>query len=328
MAKTKQYTLYKLFFKNGFHIGEREGFFESSDFIIHSDTLFSAFINGFLLLYGKTETEEFLNKFLTSPLFLISSAFPFKENTYYFPIPKDQILIRRDLKDVDVKKIKKKKFVNKDLFQEFINGKDINSDDIINCIKDDEEDFFKRRIVPRVSLSRFSNHPLPEGGYFHFGEVWFKESCGLFFLVEFKNDEIEKIFDSVMNLLQHEGIGGDRTIGKGLFKYEKGKINLEIPENTEWVIILSIYFPKEEEIADLKEGFYEIIERRGYVFSPYIKTLKRDILRMFEPGSVFPSHKEGKIEEVAKTNCHPVYRYGLAMSLPYFKKEVENENRD
>ena len=319
-----KYIAYKLLFKSGLHIGEREEFYESSEKVIHSDAIFSAFVNGYNLLYGKDKTDELIRETLKNPPFIISSTFPFYnkegENYYFFPLPKDQIPVLQEEK-IDIKRLKKKEFVEKSIFEELIDGESINSLKILERLKINEE-FYKEIIIPRVSLSRFSNHPLSEGDYFHFGEIRFKKGAGLYFLVEFNQPEFENIFDTVMNLLQHEGIGGDRTIGKGLFKFEKEEISLKVPEDGEWHVTLSLYYPKEDEVEDLREGFYELIERRGYIFSPYSKTIKRDIVRMFVPGSVFPSKKEGKIEKVGEIlNQHSVYRYGLCFSLPYKRRK-------
>lgn len=63
---------YKLFFKSSIHLGERENFLESTDVIIHSDTLFSAFCNSYLLLYGEEKLNNLLSKFIEgSPPFIV-----------------------------------------------------------------------------------------------------------------------------------------------------------------------------------------------------------------------------------------------------------------
>lgn len=64
-----------------------------------------------------------------------------------------------------------------------------------------------------------------------------------------------------------EGIGGDRTCGKGLFRQpvflDFEPLHIAEPNAA---YSLSAYFPRPEEIAGLDESFYELEERKGYIF--------------------------------------------------------------
>lgn len=322
-----EYKLFKLNFVSPFHIGEKENFYETTEFVIHSDTLFSAFCHSYLLLYGEDKLKSLLEKFINnSPPFIISSTFPWWDTKIYFPIPLNQI--SRD------KKIKKILFVEKDGFEQILTGRSIT--EIINNgfatipdlkkEKDEDKKPYFTINVPRIGLNRITNHPGDR--FFHFGEVFYKENSGLFFLVYFKDNTIEKEFNTTLMFMSEEGIGGDRTVGKGLFEIaKKESITINIPENIDSKITLSLYYPKEEEIEDIKDGYYEILERRGYIYSPFTKSLRRKNVRMFKEGSVFNSQKEGKIVDVTPEifTIHKIYRYGLAFTLPC-KLEIENEN--
>ncbi|MGC8977608.1 MAG: type III-A CRISPR-associated RAMP protein Csm4 [Candidatus Ratteibacteria bacterium] len=325
----KTFKIFKLKFKSSFHTGERENIYEKTDFIIHSDTFFSAFCFNFLLLYGENELGGLLNKFKNgNPPFLISSLFPFRNEELYFPV-----LLNQMPKDKQMKKIL---YIEKNGFEKLLEGEKIeNLKDYKFIYKNGllagEKDYNNEKNKvwdilenPRVGLSRLSSHP--GESYFHFGEVFYKEDCGLFFLVEFKEKEIEKKFIPTLRLMQDEGIGGDRTVGKGHFEIngiEEIKINEPEGKNC---VILSLYYPTETEISDLKDGYYEIVERKGYIYSPYIKSLRRKSIKMFKEGSVFPGVKKGTLIDITPEifNKHKIYRYGFAF---YFKcKEVKNEN--
>lgn len=308
---------------SSFHIGEREGFWETTQVYIHSDTLFSAFCNSYLLLYGEAKLNELLNKFLDKPPFLISSAFPFWNDITFFPIPLNQIPELKDLKKIE--------FIEKDGFEKLINGAKI--DNIWQKYKtipyktsDGEiKKPYEIYTNPRIAIGRLSS--TPGENYFQFSEVFYENEAGLFFIVDFKED-IEKEFFAVIRLMCDEGIGGDRTVGKGHFKIKKiEEIKFEINENLKHQINLSLYLPQDDEIPDLKDGYYEIIERRGYIYSPYCKSLRKKSVRMFKEGSVFAKGKIGKIVDITPEifKTHKVYRYGLALSLPC-KIEVENES--
>ncbi len=311
---------YKLLFKSSIHLGERENFLESTDIVIHSDTLFSAFCNCYLLLYGESELNNLLDRFLKGePPFIISSAFPWWEDKFYFPVPLNQI--------PKEKKFKKIKFVEKDAWEKLLSGEKLenlnNFKSIPDITTDDENKKTPYRIIttPRVALSRLNNHP--GENFFHFGEVFYKENSGLFFLVDFKDENIKEKFEATLRVMSHEGIGGDRTIGKGFFEIKgtgEMKFNIEINSNSFGYVTLSLYYPKEEEIKGVKDGYYDIVERKGYIFSPYCKSLRRKSVRMFAEGSVFFTNPEmiGTLANVTPEifDKHTVYRYGFCFALP------------
>lgn len=307
----KEFRLGKLTFESPLHLGEREDIREGTDTFIHSDTLFSAFCHNYLLLYGKTKLESVLQKFLKdTPPFLISSAFPWWKDGFYFPIPKNQML--------KGKKLKKISFVEKRGFEKLLSGESIEK--IIGTFKTlpDEEGNkpWKTADVPRLCLSRLTNHP--GENYFHFGEVSYGKDSGLFFLIDFKNNTFEKELKAAFNLMSDEGIGGDRSSGKGLFEkpqFEEIKFNLS---DTKGAVSLSLHYPKQDELTDIRNGYYELKERKGYIYSPYGQSLRRKSLRMFSEGSVFPDGKKGQIADLTPEvfKSHKIYRYGLCFALP------------
>ncbi|MCM8779203.1 MAG: type III-A CRISPR-associated RAMP protein Csm4 [Candidatus Omnitrophica bacterium] len=317
-------NFYKLRFKSSLHLGERETFLEGTDIIIHSDTLFSAFCHCYLLLYGEEKLNFLIENFKENkPPFLISSTFPWRDDKIYFPVPLNQIPREKETKKIQ--------FIEKDGFEKLLEGERI--EEIRKKFKtvpdlNTEEEKIPYQIVntPRVSLSRLTNHPGEE--FFHFGEVFYKENSGLFFLVDFKDQTIITEFNATLRLMADEGIGGDRTVGKGLFEINEIKdINFNLPSDSNGFLTLSLYSPKEDEVSDIKNGYYEIIERRGYIFSPYRKNLRRKSIRMLKEGSVSLSYKVGRLGDVTPEAFteHKIYRYGLAFMLPC-KLEIKDED--
>lgn len=83
---------------------------------------------------------------------------------------------------------------------------------------------------------------------------------------------------------------------------------------------LSLYRPRKDEIPYIKNGFYEIVGRSGWIYSQDKRNMRRKFLRMFTEGSTFQSHK-GTYGGLIKVNpsgfeIHDVYRYGYAFPLP------------
>jgi len=307
------YIAYLLKFKNGLHLGEKAGWHEGSKNFIHSDTFFSAFVNAYRLLYGVNAVTNFLELYLKKePPFLVTSAFPFINEILYLPMPLNQIPTT-----IMAKELKKIKFVGIKTFETFIsNNKDIDTYEFQkNDLVDSNNNYFTIINNPRINLNRRNNS---SEQYFHYGELHFNKNCGLHFLVDFKNKSFEQKFNACLNLLQEEGIGGDRTVGKGLFEYQKKDVSINFPSDSNATITLSLYFPNKTEFNNLNEGYYEIIERKGYLYSPVSKNIKRKSIRMFTEGSVLPPDIAGTLADVTPDgfDSHKVYRYGYCFSVP------------
>ncbi|HOK79946.1 MAG TPA: type III-A CRISPR-associated RAMP protein Csm4 [bacterium] len=303
-----KYALYKLKFLSSVHIGTREGFRESTDIIIHSDTLFSAFCNAFSLLYGADALETLLDRFRSNKIpFLISSTFPYLGNNLYFPVPFNKFSVKKDLKKIQ--------YVEKSQFEKLLLGKSL--EDVIADKSSIPEIPLHTANTPRLAINRFNNSP--GENFFFFAELFFPADSGLFFLVDFKETGFTKTFNAVLQLLSHEGIGGDRTAGKGHFRIESiSELEIHVPENLNGNVLLSLYYPKKDEFNLLENGYYDIIERKGYIYSSIGKNLRRKTVRMIVEGSVIPGNPAGEIVDVTPEifKVHRIERYGLCFSVP------------
>ncbi|MBC7362149.1 MAG: type III-A CRISPR-associated RAMP protein Csm4 [Candidatus Aminicenantes bacterium] len=325
-----EYLRIKLKPKSFLHLGEREGWLEGSKIHIPSDTIFSALCHCHLLLYG--EVDSFIQAFKEEPPFLLSSAFPYWEDELYFPLPKNQMFGNVKSSE-NGKELKKVKFVNLKLLLRLLNNEhledledEIDKSQELDCLPriDKKERAGKKLVpwevedVPRIALSRFNNHP--GENFFHFGQVHFAENSGLFILVNLKDESWENKVRALFNLLADEGIGGDRTAGKGLF-YPPEFDRLFIPEVSEAnaSYAVSTYFPRDEELVGLEKGFYELEVRKGYIFSLHNRSYRRRSLRLFSEGSIFPAaNRKGALVDITPEvfTAHRVYRYGFLFSFP------------
>lgn len=330
-----------------FHVGDREGMREGSEAFIHSDTLFSALCHSFLLLYGKTELERFLAAYAppspfpppqgggnerdgvqaptlltgTSPLTL-SSAFPVWKDTFYFPVPRNQ-----SPPDKDAKKVR---FLPLPVFEKALAGRLADGDWLSGIPAPRPAGETGKGLsrpwsvedVPKVTVPRLTCHQTGESGaFYHLGQTWYREGA-LFFLMQVADNWCEKT-NAAIRLMCDEGIGGYRSIGKGQFEQpEIRKVSLRLPD-AEGSLLLSLYYPGDGEEAGLTEGCYDLAPRKGYVFSPETRSLRRKQVMMFGEGSVFPGKsRKGKLVDVTPDNAkehglpHRVYRNGLAFAVP------------
>ena len=306
-----KFTLAKLKPRGPFHIGERESWYEGSKPFVSSDTLFSALCHCYYLLYG--DLDSFLKGFLEGkPPFLVSSTLPYWRDDYFFPVPKNQIPQDKELRKVQ--------FVDISGLERLLSGERLeNILPEIGAIPMNGGYPWQMDNVPRIGLSRLSNHP--GENFFYFGQVTYSDDAGLFVLIDFREERAEKKFMACLNLLAHEGMGGDRTCGRGLFeKPEFSEIELPSISHPDATYSLSLYYPTENELSGISEGYYEIEERKGYMYSPYGKSLRRRPVRMFSEGSVFPGDtgRTGGLVDVTPDafGVHRVYRYGFLFPLP------------
>jgi CRISPR-associated protein Csm4 len=293
-----------------FHVGEREGMREGSGVFIHSDTLFSALCHSYLLLYGKADLERFLAaENGVDPPLVLSSAFPYWKGKYYFPVPRS--FTPRD------KEAKKLRFIEQSAFEALLveplpDGKLVPHGLPAGVIETDD--------VPKVTVSRTGGSATDEGGFYHVGLTFYKDAS-LYFLARYGIDESRRKVEAAMRLMCDEGIGGYRTVGKGQFEQPdfSQKVSMDEPESPNAGLMLSLYYPNETESQGLPDGFYDLVPRRGYVFSPTTRSLRRKEVSMFSEGAVFPgSGRTGKLVDVTPDgfNDHLVYRCGLAFTIP------------
>jgi len=331
----KDITVYKLRFKAPLHIGTQGIGYETTDEIIHSDTIFSA-----LMILWHNFYNDSIEEICQNPPFVVSSAFPFKCETYFFPKPKSRIAKESEGDFIRGKKLKKVKYVSKNILENFLLGNELEfdgSDTLQNgkfwVAKNElprDEILFRDREVPRVTIDRVSN----SSDIFYFSEIIFAEDSGLFFLVKFLKDGWQRKFEAVLRLLGDEGIGGDKHVAKGLFIVEK-RTDLIIlaPQNPDGVMNLSLYHPAKREIEAglLNDADYVLITRKGWIHSPGAMSLRRQSVRMLQEGSVLgcPNRQVyGDCPIVLEKNMdiglsHNVYRYGIGFCLPLRKGEMK-----
>lgn len=321
---------YILKFHSSFHIAAGTAVDGPSETFIRSDTLFSSICSAAQKLYGKGLVEEFIN----DSKLKLSSAFPYYYDELFFPRP---LNFFPSLSSYDFQKAFKKirfvsaahllKLISKGKIDEKYFDKENATSFILNGCwlsknkKSDGEKIFDTIEVPHIILDRASNATQ----IFYKTEVHFNKNAGLFFLADIEQS-IRTKFDAVIQFLGDEGIGADRTIGKGLFELKEIK-DVEVPNSSDAdaFLLLSLYSPKKEEVEHIlsEESFYEFETRKGWVSN---NTLNRKSVRMLVEGSVIKtknaSAPEGELKVVLSQDDYPselnynIYRYGKALTIP------------
>jgi len=290
-----------------FHIGEVGIGLEGSLSWVPSDLLFSALCNAYAALFGEEELSAILNDFLSSPPFLISSAFPFFKDTLLFPRP----LNPPPLEDRDkAKDLKKRGFIPQKLFEEWIRGKTPLSDSLGNGLE-----LPRRELLPSVVLDRTNLN----SGIYHRAALFFPKEGGLFFLLRLYEEVLEEKIRGALRLLGDMGIGGERSLGYGHFQilsFEEASL-FPLPADSSPILTLSLTLPSPQDEPLLSASYYQLVLRGGWtssLLSP--RQARRKRVRMLGEGSVFPKAIKGQLLDLTPDGFpHKVYRYALTFPV-------------
>jgi CRISPR-associated protein Csm4 len=316
----------RLRFNGALHVGRDDAGvgIEGVQPYTHSDTLFSAFCN---VWSGDEAGEKAIEAAKEgNPPIRLSSAFPYyadkkNPNKFIYFLPRPLLPVSTSF-NVYARTVKQTSFLSLDQFEGWARG------DIIDDVGAEHHrlgyanhsELYIEQVRPRHASSRITM----TSAIYHCGEIFFRDGAGLYFLAE--TSDLDLLQNS-LNRLSHSGLGGERSIGYGSFKYDIPELITEgsrfgklrsISGNAS--CLLSIYYPDKGEIAEIQSLAlaYGTVLRKGWFYSKSAKEQgKRKTCRMFSEGSIFRSLPKGRILDVRPHGMkHQVFRYGMAMSLP------------
>lgn len=324
------FNIVKLHFKTPLHLSKGKKEYTDVFEILHSDTLKSALFVCAKQIYGK----ERINKNFFDQ-FTISSAFPFYEDELFFPkpfirLPVNISDITQEQENKKNKKLKNLLYVGKSIFEAAINNQQItvsetNFSDDGKFLSENLKPFpkiFEREEQQRVTIN-WGKDAVP----FYTERLHFSDKAGLYFIIQ-TNEQHLQLMDSSLKLLRDNGIGSYKNLGNGNFDFKilSNSLTLNVHDNANYLINLSLYCPLPEEIKGntLDNSSYQLVKRGGYIASPeeekFMSYRKRSVF-MFAEGSVFPYHPEmkGKIVNLKPENTdieHDIWRDGTAIFIP------------
>ena len=331
------YKIFKLHFTSPLHIADRHEDESNSMKTIQSDTLYAALISC-LAKTGVAMPED------GDLGFAISSLFPYFQRgkddnpIYFLPMPMQASL--SELADVSMaKKVKRIQWIDSELYTNVLTGDRLfdGSDKYIPYIQESyltkralpedtngSKEFVMTEVSQRVTLNSRTGDE--DAKPYYVDKVIFRYESGLYFIAEGDTELLEK----ALNLLAIEGVGTDRNVGFGFFEYTSDSLCLDIPEDANQQIALSLLIPKSrEQICELLASdkvAYDFTRRGGWITTYPYTTLRKNAIYAFLPGSVFSKTSEsgdiiGKIVDLRPeigelTPDHPIWRYGKSIMLP------------
>lgn len=313
--------IYKLSFYSGLHVdGRGTGEPETAEEFIRSDTLSAALVIAWAQLYP--EHGEALYK---NPPVRVSSAFPYISDTLLFPVPAWRVW---QPTDENIKKLKKVRWLSQNLFQNVLDGLEIDPSNIEIlqggiAVEKGERDkkqalhkapFWMIDERQRVAVDRLGL--ATDGGLFFFALQFFNPDSGLWLAADVSDEDAPKM-RSVLNFLGDTGIGADRNSGLGHF-YVKDEKAFQLPSGkgkNGW-LTLSLFNPgeKDELQALISKTAYALISRSGWVSG---KSIGRAPAKAFAEGSFFPARPLGRVVTVVSKDH--ISKYNLPISYPVYR---------
>ncbi len=310
---------------------------------LHSDTLWGLIITALARLYPARIVQEIIENYEgDKPPFLVSSAFPFRQDKqgqkfYFFPKPllhADVDIESSDSKQARLQKLqhlkvlKHVRYISKKVFQQFLCGT-LTNEEFVAKAKDSvsyssfhgiQESTIQHNTISRLTWTTLEVNE--KGQLYTSREQFFSKEYGLFFLVR---GEQTGYVDSALRLLQHTGFGGGISVGKGVFDVEVEDFSLREPETADRVITLSLYSPTADELRSFgpaKEHMsYDLVFRKGIIGRNISRWHEKDGVLMFREGSVFPSlsrERYGRLIKVRNRGedlIHDIYHNGMSFHL-------------
>ncbi|MBN8685005.1 MAG: type III-A CRISPR-associated RAMP protein Csm4 [Chitinophagales bacterium] len=338
------YQIVRLHFRQPLHLSRgKPNTFESSEQMLHSDTLQAALYVCALQLFDHATAEDFRNKVL------ISSAFPWTETDgYWLPKPSHwQPESKPELRKI----FKKITWLQKKHFDLLLEGKSVPPAELI--VEDEkgqrllEPKIWEADTTQRVLLDRIDSRSTPfyleklypverplfdtrgkrQANVFNGKRVTGHTDRSLYVLVQ---NEGFPYLEALFRLLGDNGIGLQRSLGNGAFEavFAPETLNFPAVQQSEAWVSLSLFRPNDQEFLKqmhLDKSHYQLLKRGGWVSSPedtaHMRLRKSSVL-MFAEGAVLAFQNGLKpqgdfVDLDPRTDVkHPVWRDGRGMFLP------------
>lgn len=324
-----------------FHLGERE--LDDTSDILHADTLFSALANVYEMALSGADT---LIGLMNSGKLRFSSGFyavKFDKRSIFF-LPKPPV----EYQSPDArKKLKKVRYISLGVWKRFLNTFDYQNLQKPSCSLDllsfpliggefvyteeelagveqlDNKVFRSIQTAPKVKVHTTDDDDrlyhettvqftpiLLENGYI-------QGSFYLFFEHTLAPDELKE-FLAAIRILADEGIGGQRSSGRGQFASVE-LVDVDLPSITHPVLYLGLSLISLTSDAEFHQGLldYELVQRGGGSLGKKgIEEKHRRQARFVREGALLRQNIQGRFVDVSPEQNGIILRNGFNFAIP------------
>lgn len=342
------YYLYKLNFVTPLHLGDAfsGGGLDKITNICRSDTFFSALCNE---AANYSNGMDKLIQEATEKNIRITDLFPYYDNQStgdsLLYVPKPILSFSHGSFHEELDKEQKSAVMRKKQKKiEYIRASEMNSylaetrQGRTNLTELPE--FGNEDILQKVNCRGEETLPYMVGTYSFKNDEKKGIHAGLYFVAAIDNKELEEWFYKLLQSLGYNGIGGRRSSGYGKFDFSYDE-HICISEDGEYVglylddehlynmlkneksstqMLLSGLIPTDQDVNDVRNGTYKLLQRSGFVQSASSNSAqKRNSVYMLAAGSCFEKRMQGKIAKLSVRSVnHPIYRYGYGLYAGLF----------
>lgn len=312
-----------------FHIGERVPYgdtvLQRSSRIIHSDTIFSALVNIFKKVYG--DPQPIIDLFerdgaqLSSAFYLLQ-----KDNAKVMLFPRPCLPITNEDKYKDIKRIS---LVSEGVLKQMTQIPDLTSDTYWGDhgwkITNSERSLLqlhadeRKKVVESFPL--FEEDTMPhvkvhtkeeDGRFFNVGYLYVAQApsnVSIHFYILLKLSEEFPQLLTCIKLLEHEGLGGERSSGSGLFRgIDIEEWNEPFPESS-LGLSLSLVNPTSSELSKCR--YYQVLQRGGRKVG---SKERLQIINMLQEGAITEKVVKGRTVDISAPSLKSL-RYGKSFLI-------------
>lgn len=340
----RNFDIVRFHFETPLHIGNERSDYSTGSAFLHSDALYAAICHA----WAKIGHPEWIPAGESAHTVLsVSSLFPYidyPEGSSYF-LPRPYLLFNKKEEDTQLstsvrKSLKKVQWVDIPVFEALAGGAppDIHQtffDQGFQSVKPlpsapmgGNIQPFSAQVVPRAAVSRTGE---TDTVIYYISRYYFHPDAGLYAFIQTSTPDVRSRLITALELLQEEGLGTDRNVGNGKFRYSFSSVSIDLPEQADYGMNLGMYCPADKsewlQFSEMNEAIprsgYTIVRRGGWLSEPHNTWRKRSVY-MVQPGSILFTRgmdiagKVVNLEPVGEgiNTGHQVWRNGRSIFLP------------
>lgn len=324
-----KYCLFKLGFTSPVHFGSgaMAHSLDTGEMTCHADTLFSALCHTASVLGGESKVE-WLVRLVQQDALRLSDCMPYQDETLYLPRPCWQPMKQLDLPSGDRKILKKAEWIPVDEMESCLSA--LRGEGTYNWANAGN----KSKFGTTVEMTKAAVPDREDAVPYTVGLFQFFENCGLYFILQYEQEDDAAQIEQLVQALGYSGIGGKISAGYGKFEvadtayfscaedtYDEATAwlyqHFNCANSKHWML-LSAALPADAELESvIPSACFQVVRRGGFTHprGKNAELLKKQTQYFLSSGSIIAQPFSGDLFDVGFSPDHPIYRYSKPILL-------------